>query len=545
MSHLALGCDLDKKSKNYIHKIDKSAKSLLNIINDILDFSKMEAGKLVIEKVAFDLNDVIENILSLVEIKIDEKKLKLIVNNDNNKNTLYFGDPYRLTQIIMNLMTNAIKFTESGSVILQITNKSNNIVEFSIEDTGIGLSTNQIDKLFKSFSQGDTSTTRKYGGTGLGLSISKQLVELLDGQIWVESTEGVGSKFSFEIVLPQNHDSLENEKEKKIENFEQVKEFFVDLKNKKILLVEDNYINQVIVKGLLESSGILIDTVQNGKDAVEKMQLCSDEYNLILMDMKMPIMGGIEASKKIREINTTIPIIALTANALDTDKELARNAGMNDYLHKPIDIEKLYRILYKYLVKSDDIKKVNSKINSDIDCNILNKFIYLDFKSALKRLNGNEKLYFKILKDFKTNYQDMDFESFNKEDFKLTIHTLKGLAGNIGAQKLYEIAKTIECNNDKSTINILYQGLNEVLDDLSHLTDQKSEKVLKELIPDLIKKKLFGELKDSLKIKRPKQIMAVITKLNLYELKDTDTEQLNNIKEHIGKYRYKEALDLF
>jgi len=539
MSHLALDCKLDKKSKNYIHKIDKSAKSLLNIINDILDFSKMEAGKLNIERVDFYLNEVIENVINLTEIKINEKKLKLIVHNEYDNSKPYHGDSHRLTQIIMNLMGNAIKFTNIGTITLKVINKPNNLVEFSIADTGIGLSSIQIDKLFKSFSQGDLSTTRKYGGTGLGLSISKQLVELLDGKIWVDSVEGKGSTFSFEVTLPQNLESIEIKKEKKVDDFPQIKEFFRNLENVKILLVEDNFINQEIVRGLLENSGIIIDSVQNGKDDVEKIELYSSEYDLILMDMKMPIMNGIEASKRIRKINTVVPIIALTANALDTDKNLAREAGMNDYLHKPIDIEKLYRLIYKYLEPIIGNRKEIKK-----SCSLWDKFQYLDYERALKQLNNNEKLYLKILKDFKTNYNNVSFELLEEEERKLVIHTLKGLSGNIGAFELYKSVKNVERDNDPLLLEVLYKRLNEVMLDISQLDESKDESKNNELISDSLKIELFKELEEALINKRPKQITLVLSKIENYELKDEDSVLFESIKTEIKKYKYNEALNI-
>ena len=537
MSHLALQCDLDKKSKNYIDKIDKSAKSLLNIINDILDFSKMEAGKLEIEKVEFFLDDLIENVVNLSEININEKELKLIVKNDNPKHTIYYGDPLRLTQIIMNLLGNAIKFTETGTIIIEVKTKADNFIEFSIEDTGIGLNSNQIEKLFNSFTQAETSTTRKYGGTGLGLAISKQLVELLGGKIWVESEEGIGSRFSFEILIPQKFDAEVAETKKDTQKLEIIKDFFVEMDTIKILLVEDNYINQEIIKGLLDDECFNIDTVQNGKDAVEKIVQNSTEYHLILMDMKMPIMNGMEASQKIRQINKTIPIIALTANALDSDKKLAYTIGINDYLHKPIDIEILYDLIYKYIKKDKKSQKENSFSKWD-------SFQFLNFDSALNKLNNDEKLYTKILKDFKKKYQNVKFENLNDEEYRITIHTLKGLAGNIGADNLQELLSIIEENNDKEILTLIYKRLDEVMIDISSLNNTYNESSNKKEISKDIKIELFNDLEMTLNNKRPKQILLVLDKLEEYELEFADKEYLENIKQLINKYKYREALEV-
>jgi len=537
MSHLALECDLDKKSKNYIDKIDKSAKSLLNIINDILDFSKMEAGKLVIEKVEFFLDDLIENVVNLSEINMNEKKLKLIIKNDNPKHTIYYGDPLRLTQIIMNLLGNAIKFTETGTITIEVKTKEENFIEFSIEDTGIGLNSDQIEKLFKSFTQAETSTTRKYGGTGLGLAISKQLVELLGGKIWVESKEGIGSKFYFEISLPQKFDAEVVETKKDIKKLETIKDFFTDIDTIKILLAEDNFINQEIVKGLLEDECFSIDTVQNGKDAVKKIVENPTEYHLILMDMKMPIMNGMEASQKIRQVNKTIPIIALTANALDSDKRLAYTIGINDYLNKPIDIEILYDLIYKYVKKEK--MPLEKRLSSKWD-----NFQFLNYDSALDRLNKDEKLYIKILKDFKKKYQNVKFENLNDEEYSITIHTLKGLAGNIGAENLQELLSIIEKNNDKELLTLIYKRLDEVMIDISSLSNVHNESFNKKEISKDIKHQLFKDLEVTLNNKRPKQIFLVLEKLEEYDLEFADKEYLEDIQQLINKYKYREAIEV-
>jgi len=208
MSHLILKTNLDSKQRNYINKINVSANNLLGIINDILDISKIEAGKLELDKSNFDLFKIVENVINLIELKADDKNLDVIVNYDPAVGKNFFGDSLRLTQILTNLMSNAVKFTNSGEIGLWIKKVSNNRIKFEVTDTGIGLSKEQIEKLFVSFSQADSSTTKKYGGTGLGLAISKQLVEMMNGNIWIESEIGVGSKFIFEIELEQKDKEL-------------------------------------------------------------------------------------------------------------------------------------------------------------------------------------------------------------------------------------------------------------------------------------------------------------------------------------------------
>jgi CheY-like chemotaxis protein len=337
MTHLALQTELNGKQKNYIQKIDNSAKSLLRVINDILDFSKIEAGKLRVEKVDFDISELIENVIHVVEVKANEKDLKIVVDYDKNIGKHFNGDSLRLWQILVNLLGNAVKFADSGEVGISIKKVSKDRFMFEVHDTGIGLSEEEQSKLFKSFSQADGSITRKYGGTGLGLSISKQLVELLGGKIWVESREGIGSKFIFEIDLEEKERDLFSNKKELMQYPLSID--IQTLAGSNILLAEDNAINQEIFLGILEHSGINIDIANNGKEAIEKYDLNPHKYELILMDLQMPVMNGYEATKVIREKNKKIPIIALTANAMKEDAKKSEVLLINEHISKPINIE--------------------------------------------------------------------------------------------------------------------------------------------------------------------------------------------------------------
>jgi CheY-like chemotaxis protein/nitrogen-specific signal transduction histidine kinase len=349
MSQLAINSKDSNKIKDYIQKIDLSAKNLLGIINDILDFSKIEADKLTIEKSKINLHDIIDNVISLISFTIDKKDINLSVKYEKNIHKIFLADSLRISQILINLLSNAVKFTEQGEVKLIVTKIKTNRYKFQIQDTGIGLTKEQISKLFKSFSQADSSTTKKYGGTGLGLAISKKLVELMNGKIWVESQKDIGSNFIFEIDLEelyeeQNHNLLENEN---INYFEKMKK----LKKAKILLVEDNEINQEIMLASLKESSLDIDIANNGQIAVEKAK--QNNYELILMDIQMPIMDGYEATKEIRSLNINTPIIALTANIIKEDFEKGKSVGMNEYLLKPIELDKLYSVLLKFIKKGE------------------------------------------------------------------------------------------------------------------------------------------------------------------------------------------------
>ncbi|OHD98451.1 MAG: hypothetical protein A3E21_01080 [Sulfurimonas sp. RIFCSPHIGHO2_12_FULL_36_9] len=339
MSHLLLQTKLTKEQMNFLKNIDNSAKSLLRIINDILDFSKIEAGKLSIEKTTFNLKKSVSSVMESVKFIVQEKNIRIHLKYESNLKDYFCGDSLRISQILTNLLGNAIKFTHNGDIYITIKKIDEKRLRFQIKDTGIGLSEEQQKKLFKSFSQADGSTTRKYGGTGLGLAISKQLVELMGGKIWVESKEGFGSSFIFEIEL-QETDFIEADEEKT--------EFDKNILNaNKILIVEDNLTNQLVLLGLLEDYVKEIDIANNGKEALDLFK--SGKYELILMDLQMPIMDGYEATKIIREIDKDIPIIALSANAMTEEVEKTKAYGMNEHLAKPIDVEKLFTTLSKYI----------------------------------------------------------------------------------------------------------------------------------------------------------------------------------------------------
>jgi len=350
MSYLALQTDLTSQQRNYIQKIDNSAKILLSIINDILDLSKIEAGKMLIEPVNFNLHQMVEGAMDLVRFSAKEKGLTLHVEYGESVPLELYGDSLRLSQILTNLLSNAVKFTKSGEVCLSIQKISEDRFRFEVQDTGIGLKPEEQARLFKAFSQADNTTTRNYGGTGLGLTISKQLVELMEGKIWVESTYGVGSCFLFDVKLTAivNRLGLEEikPKEPQIQRLKSKSRIEI-LAGCKILLVDDNLINQEIIVGLLENSKIEIDLASNGREALEYFN--QGGYDLILMDIQMPIMDGYEAARLIRQQDTKIPIIALTANAMQEDIEKSIHSGMNDHLNKPVKVEMLYQTLIQYI----------------------------------------------------------------------------------------------------------------------------------------------------------------------------------------------------
>lgn len=330
----------------YLDIIEISGENLLMIINDILDFSKIEAGQITFESIRFNLNDEVEEVVKLLKYKADQKKLELSYHLSPNIPEMLIGDPLRLKQVLINLCNNSIKFTSSGFVkirvetILQHENKIK--LKFEVQDTGIGISPENQLKLFKSFSQADTSTTRKFGGTGLGLAISKNLVQLMGGNIGIISEEGNGAIFYFDGEFGVSGQSLPV----------QEKTEFATPKNSaaklKILLAEDNVINQKVAILNLEKLGHSVSVAPNGIKAVEMFK--NEAFDAIFMDIQMPEMDGVEATAIIRDweqkngINNRIPIIAMTANTLRSDKEIFISVGMDDYLGKPFNAAEINRV---------------------------------------------------------------------------------------------------------------------------------------------------------------------------------------------------------
>ncbi len=344
---------IPEKLRGFIERINVSGEHLLKLINSILDFSKIEAGQVQLEKIEINLYEIANSVMTQQEPQAREKGLSLRVLYDEQMPKYFLGDSLRLTQILTNLVSNALKFTEHGGVSIIVSYKAENRVRCEVKDTGIGLSEKAKEKLFKQFSQADESTTREYGGTGLGLSISKELVTLMGGKIWVESEEHKGSSFIFEINLEdaKHADPLFED-----DNSEEHKASVQDLKHfteKKILLAEDNVTNQFLVEAMLDETDIQLDIANNGLEALNLFHAHTEEYySLILMDLQMPIMNGFEATERIRKTNQTIPILGLSANIDKEDIAKAKVLGMNNYLSKPIDSEKFFRTLLKYLNES-------------------------------------------------------------------------------------------------------------------------------------------------------------------------------------------------
>ena len=595
LSHLALKTDLTPRQRDYVLKIKSSGQHLLGIINDILDFSKIEAGKLSIEAIDFDLDKVLENVGNLMSEKASAKGLELIFEVEPAVSAHFRGDPLRLGQILINFCNNAVKFTDRGEVSVKVRvledNADSQFVEFSVSDTGIGMTEQQISRLFQAFEQADASTTRKYGGTGLGLAIAKQLTELMGGQVSVASAPGKGSMFRFtarlgkgiassrprllqsdlsgrrvlivddnpharavlaamlanmslvpdeaasgeeaigmirqadkadkgyeivfidwqmpgmngieagkqilalanldpaphlvmvtaygreEVMKQAEEIGFENVLIKpvtssilfdtavvalgadsgKLESAPALPSFDIDhMRGTRILLVEDNEINQEVAIGQLEDAEAFVDLAENGAIALEMIQ--GNDYDAVLMDMQMPVMDGIEATRVIRANprHEKLPIIAMTANAMESDRILCLEAGMNDHIAKPIDPDQLFGVLLRWIRRSDGHgaaardrpAPAPSRKSEDSDTRLAVPGIDVD--AGLRRTGGNRKRYETLLRKFAEQQSGTGaalVAALAKGDMataERTAHSLKGAAATLGAKALAEAASQAE-----------------------------------------------------------------------------------------------------
>ncbi|MCL2638708.1 MAG: response regulator [Oscillospiraceae bacterium] len=357
--------DIDKKDFSF-DKIEEASSHLLGIINDILDIAKIEANKMEIATVEFDFKDMINKILTVTNVSSDEKKQIVTVNVDEKIPAAVIGDDKRLTQVITNLLSNAIKFTDEGGKIglnVSIEGNTEKYCELRVEvtDSGIGISPENLEKLFDAFEQAESGTTRVYGGTGLGLAISKSIVEAMGGQIWAESDLGSGTKFTFIIRVAHSMAHSADEapsqaEESKAEDNNAAEVQNATLEGKRLLIVEDMASNRFVLISLLEDSGLIIDCAVNGKEALDMFTADPDKYDIIFMDIRMPIMDGHEATRKIRALDVPkakkIPIIAVTANVFTEDIKKCLEAGMDGHLRKPVEIDGVMEVLEKYLLNS-------------------------------------------------------------------------------------------------------------------------------------------------------------------------------------------------
>ncbi len=479
MAYLVMRTELDDKQEDYVKNIHGAATSLLGIINDILDFSKIESGKLEMENIDFNLEKVVNDVFLLFAGKVSERNLKLIISLPPDLPRWFRGDPLRLGQVLTNLVGNGVKFTSSGEIEVAISQEENQgnryQLKFSVRDSGIGIAQKNLERLFEPFTQNDNSTTRHYGGTGLGLSISRNLVEMMGGRLWAESDLGVGSTVSFIVWLEESlqrvglRETFYN-RDKKNPPY---------LSGLKILVAEDNPVNRQIAEELLGQEGALVDSVENGEAALNRITDAEfrDYYDLILMDIQMPVMDGFEATQKIRIINEHIPILAMTARTMSNERDECLKNGMNDHISKPIDPLVLYHIILKYVKPesqngvSDTPMTVRKRITepsvmmaekSEATLVEATKIEEINWEMLINRLGDSQELILTLMTVFAEVHSGMAdeivaaMETENEDLLKQKLHTNKGVLGNIDATRLYQRVCKME-------VELLEAGINAVL----------------------------------------------------------------------------------
>jgi len=434
-SELAQDDDMPQKSKEYLDKIQSSAKWLLNIINDILDISKIESGKIVLERIPFDLTDIFSHCQTLITPKAEEKGVALYCYAEPSFKKKMLGDPVRLRQILLNLLTNAIKFTNKGMVKLLAsivkTDETCTTMHFEIKDSGIGMTPEQIDRIFEPFVQADDTVTRKFGGTGLGLTITKNFIELMNGKLIVESTVGLGSKFSFDLTFDLIDEVVDMPSRKIVSKNVEKPEF-----DGEILVCEDNNLNQQVICDHLARVGIKAVIASNGKEGVDiitkRLKTGEKLFDLIFMDIHMPVMDGLEASSKITEMRIKTPIVALTANIMSNDMEIYKKSGMYDTLGKPFTSQELWSCLLTYIPAKKNIN-ANEQREDESSSNMADEKLLKQIK--IQFVKENKNMYDEIV------------SSINDGDIKLAhrlAHTLRSSAGHLNKKLLQYAAEIVE-----------------------------------------------------------------------------------------------------
>jgi len=534
-SELALDDNISEKTRSYLSNILENAEWLLHIINDILDISKIESGKFELENIPFNLQELFSACRAMIIPKADEKGLSMHFYAEPSVGKMPLGDPTRLRQVLVNLLSNAVKFTNSGIIKVQamITDlkKDSFSMLFEVKDSGIGMTPEQIDRAFAPFMQAESGTTRKYGGTGLGLSITNFLVEMMGGKLLVESTPGVGSKFYFELTFDTFDVTKDDLSETKITLNELKKPTF----NGEVLLFEDNPLNQQVIVEHLTRVGLKTVIADNGKVGIDILKKRIENnmklFDLIFMDIHMPVMDGLEAAAKIREQGINIPIVALTANIMSDERELYTKSGMVDYVGKPFKSQELWRCLMKFFTPVS--WSIEDKLHSAAEDNVLRQRLINNF------IKSNSGIFGEITSAIETG------------DIKLAhrlVHTLKSNAGQLKNEALQKIADEVEDNLKDGKDLTTYEQLDKLSAEL--------ESALKEFIAQAGEPKQSAE-KTQIPEDKPLNISAMLEVFDRLEpkLKEGDSECMELIEdlqafqecslliEQIEEFDYKSAIE--
>ena len=486
MLYLLQQTGLNLQQVDYAAKAENSARTLLSILNDILDFSRVEAGKLAIDLHPFSLDQMLRNIGTILSANLGSKDVNILFEIDQEVPDCIVGDGLRLQQILINLAGNAVKFTEHGEVVLAVAlaeRKDNRLsITFAVRDTGIGISPEQCERIFEGFSQAEASTARRYGGSGLGLAISQRLVHLMQGTLSVSSKVGQGSTFyftvdceaspepvaipeTFDMVAPKNLHGRETLSGKPVLKLRR-------MAGLRILVVEDNPINRQISREMLASEGAEVQIVDCGQDGVDAVRNASSQFDIVLMDIQMPDMDGYGATRLIRlhYPKDVLPIVAITANAMQSDRQSALEAGMNDHVGKPFNLNQLVAVILLHTQRNSTLPVAGPDQIVEY-ATVL--YSGLDTVTALQRLNGNGKAYRSVLKGFVNSAAetqaafDRALQGQYHADVRRILHTLKGLAGTIGADKLAQRVQRLEMMMAQNQTIPLVSVLQDVWDALA------------------------------------------------------------------------------
>ena len=438
MAFLALRTGPKPKQRDYLEKIHRSGQHLLGLVNDILDFSKIEAGKLVLDESDFTLSSVFDSVSSQTADVAKGKGLKLAFEIDASLSRPLCGDPLRLGQVLLNYVANAIKFTAQGEVLVRATTvqrfDAGSLIRFEVQDTGIGLTDAQMAQLFQSFHQVDTSTTRNYGGTGLGLAVCKQLAELMGGEVGVHSRPGAGSTFWFTVRV--RFGAPLSTEPRATQPVAPTHEARLAMKGARILLVEDNVLNQEVAAGLLEDAGATVAIANHGQEALDRLR--TERFDCVLMDVQMPVMDGLQATRLIRAdpLLSGMPVLAMTANARSEDRARCLAAGMNDFLTKPMLPDRLYATLAGWLTRAQGTPADDPNV---IDLSILSGAVGGD----AQKVRRYATLFVQALPESMAEIE----AALGRDDLPALAdlgHRMKSSSRMVGAQGLAKLCESLE-----------------------------------------------------------------------------------------------------
>ncbi len=508
MAEILEGRGTTGPDKEYIAVIKRSSENLLSIINEILDFSKVDSGKMEIIEESYDFNEMLQDVVSIIEFRMKDKHLKLLLNIDPNTPSKLIGDETRVRQILINLLNNAVKFTHQGSVTLDIVwrdesdiyNMDMGRMTIYVRDTGIGISQENIKKLFTAFGQIDTKKNRNVEGTGLGLAISKSLAEAMGGSISVDSVVGRGSVFT--VVLPQRFADPTPSRfhANKLQAAYQHDKFTAEFiaPKAKVLIVDDNKVNLQVAQELMKIFGINASTAESGQEAIDRVSKQLINYDVIFMDHMMPYLDGVEATKQIRAMKSdyarSVPIVALTANAIKGVEQQFMAVGMNDYIPKPIKVEQLAAVLKKWIppqkvfpagtsIEEVERREMNVRWNDLTKEEKLKRLDGIDTAGGINNCAGNVDAYFELLKTYaSSNLINLLQGFYEKEDlanYTVIAHSIKGASQSVGALDVAEKAYALERAGKRGDINYIWDNHDDLVEEYGGILEMLKKYLLR------------------------------------------------------------------